>query len=567
MNRTLATIALALAAAVALPASPLAGADGQVPDGHIEAAACPDWLERTYRIAGLTSELGLDAELGEDLARIQACVERDSGRTRPVIPTGWCDNFLKVHCSAFDLLDTLAEAQLARCESDLDSWLDEAEGERREAWRECARDQLFERYARQGGSLGPDDCRAAVLEGCGAPGDSPESASRGAWPQWGGPDRDFRAPAAELATSWAESGPPTLWSRPLGEGYSAILFESGRLYTMYRDGTDEVVVALDARNGATIWEHRYRQELHPKHLSQYGDGPRSTPLLLDDRLFTVGVAGRLLALDKASGDLLWSRELWGEEVGGEFQGSGYSSSPLGHGGRVIVPVGGERAGLAAFDAATGSRAWSSGGSRNSYSSPTLLQIAGRAQLVSFMAEEVVALDPESGAPLWSYPHANQWGHNIHLPAVAGGDIVFLSSPQVGSRGLRIVPDGEAYRAEELWSNRRVQLYHVSSIQEGDWVYGSTGVSSPAFMVAVNLRTGETAWRERGMAKANCVEADGRLVILDEDGSLHLATATPEAFSIEARTQLFDGVSWTVPTIVGTTLYARDTERIVAVDLG
>ena len=93
-----------------------------------------------------------------------------------------------------------------------------------------------------------------------------------------------------------------------------------------------------------------------------------------------------------------------------------------------------------------------------------------------------------------------------------------------------------------------------------------GMTSPAFLTAVNARTGEIAWRERGLAKANCVGADGKLVILDEDGKLVLATATPEKLVVHAETQLFDGLAWTVPTIVGTTLYVRDTERILALDL-
>ena len=87
------------------------------------------------------------------------------------------------------------------------------------------------------------------------------------------------------------------------------------------------------------------------------------------------------------------------------------------------------------------------------------------------------------------------------------------------------------------------------------------------MSSINVRTGQIGWRERGFAKANTVEADGRLVILDEDGMLYLATATPEALVVHASTQLLDRVAWTVPTIVGKTLYVRDKVQILAVNLG
>ncbi|MDX1503526.1 MAG: PQQ-binding-like beta-propeller repeat protein [Thermoanaerobaculia bacterium] len=395
---------------------------------------------------------------------------------------------------------------------------------------------------------------------------APVGAETPAWPQWGGPGRDFVAPAEPLAESWPEGGPEELWSRPLGDGYSAILFEAGRLYTMYRSGGDEVVVSLDAATGETLWEHRYEQAPHPRHLPQYGDGPRATPLLAGDRLFTVGVAGRLLALDKRDGTPLWSRELWGEEVGGRMVGSGYSSSPLAHEGLVIVPVGGEEIGVAAFDQEEGTLVWASRGSPNSYSSPAIREIAGRRQLLSFMAEELLALDPDTGAELWSFRHGNQWGHNIHMPA-AVDDLLFLSSPQAGSRGLRLVPEGGGYRVEALWSTRRVQLYHVSSVKEGEWIYGSTGVTAPAFLVAMNIRTGEIAWRERGLAKANCVAAGDRLVILDEHGILYLATASPEGFEIHARAPLRDRPAGTGPPGGGPRLFARDLERIRAFELG
>jgi hypothetical protein len=91
-----------------------------------------------------------------------------------------------------------------------------------------------------------------------------------AWTRWGGPNQDFSAPAAGLASSWPETGPATLWNRELGEGYSAILVEGGRLYTMYRAGDEEVAVCLDARTGATLWEYRYRHVPREGHVYAYG---------------------------------------------------------------------------------------------------------------------------------------------------------------------------------------------------------------------------------------------------------------------------------------------------------
>ena len=389
--------------------------------------------------------------------------------------------------------------------------------------------------------------------------------SPAAWRQWGGPTRDFQAPASGLADRWPADGPRRLWRRELGEAYSAILYEDGRLYTMASAGERESVLCLDAATGQTIWETFYP---HPPYVWQrgYGTGPRSTPLLVGDRLFVVGSAGTLTAVSKAEGEILWSRELLGDELAGNSLSHGYSSSPIAWEGAVILPVGGEDAALVAFEQETGEVRWRAHGFRNSYSSPRLARLAGRLQLLVFMTEELVGLDPGSGELLWRYPHANQWGHNVSMPIVVD-DTVFLSSPQAGAAGLEFSREGDEIRYEEIWSTRRVQLYHVSAVVDGEWVYGSTGVTSPSFMTGVNLKTGEIAWKRRGFAKANCVAADGKILILDEDGVLSLATASPEELVVHAETQLLENVAWTAPTLVGSTLYVRDRGQILAVDLG
>ncbi len=386
------------------------------------------------------------------------------------------------------------------------------------------------------------------------------------WLQWGGPSGEFRAPTQNLSVNWPNGGPEQLWSREIGEAYSAILFEDGRLYTMARAGDQESAICLDAVTGETVWERVYK---HTSYEGQrgYGVGPRSTPLIAGDRLFTIGMTGKLMAMNKADGTVLWSQELWGDDFRGNHLEHGYSSSPVAYGDSVIVSVGGEEASLVAFDQKTGSVKWQALSFRNSYSSPRIVQLAGELQLLVFMAEELIGVDPETGVLRWRYEHGNQWDHNISMPLVVDQDTIFLSSPQAGARGLRLSRIGEAIEVEELWLARRVQLYHGSAVRSGDWVYGSTGVTSPAFMTAVNIRTGEIGWRRRGFAKANLVAAGGKLVILDEDGVLYLASATPEELVVHASTQLLDRVAWTAPTIVGEILYVRDKQRILAIDLG
>jgi hypothetical protein len=121
--------------------------------------------------------------------------------------------------------------------------------------------------------------------------------------------------------------------------------------------------------------------------------------------------------------------------------------------------------------------------------------------------------------------------------------------------------------EELWYSRKMRLHHGNAVRIGDYIYGSSGDFGPAFFMAMNIKTGKVAWRERGFKKATCVYADGKLIILDEDGELTLATATPGGLTVHAKCKVAERYAWAAPTLVGKTLYIRDRQHIMALDLG
>ncbi len=407
------------------------------------------------------------------------------------------------------------------------------------------------------------------------------------WTQWGGPRHDFKAPAEGVADSWGEHGPKVLWTRELGDGYSTILVEDGRLYTMYRAGDQEAVICLDAATGETIWEHRYDHDPHEGHVTQFGVGPRATPLISGDRIYTIGVAGMMHSLNKHTGEVVWGHNLWGEVFGGNKLAHGYASSPIAYKDMVIALVGHESSdgeggdgdgegdggngdgggkSIVAFDKEDGSVVWANLRYENSYSTPQILRVDGQEQLVAFMAKELIGVDPETGEELWRYPQENQFEQNINPPTLVDGRYLFLSSPQAGARGLKLTNKDGKTEVEELWSSRKIQFYHVTSVNDGDWVYGSSGTRSPAFMSAVNVKTGEIPWRKRGIGKANSVYADGRVIVLDEDGKLYLTTASPEDLTIHSEAEILDRVAWSAPTIVGRNMYVRDKVKIMALDL-
>jgi len=385
------------------------------------------------------------------------------------------------------------------------------------------------------------------------------------WIQWGGPSRNFISNSKGLAASWPEKGPRQLWSRPLGQGHSSIIVSGNTLYTMYSEGEQEVVIALAADTGKTIWEHKYEAPTAGMNYKE-GLGPHSTPLLAGDRLFTVGAIGKFYALDRKTGKVLWFHDLW-KEYNGTKMGRGYSCSPLLYKNTIILTLGGAGQTLIAFDPSDGKVVWKNQSLDMSPSSPIIINVDGQDQLVAFMGKQIAGVDPNNGELLWSHPHATDWGLNISTPVWGNDNLLFLSSAYSGgSRVLKLTQAGGKTTVSELWFHRRLRIHHGTAIRIGDYVYGSSGDFGPAFFAAVNVKTGEIAFQDRSFPKTSFLYADGKLIMLDEDGNLALATTSAEGLKVISKVSLMKNLAWTVPTLVGTKLYVRDRQTIAALDL-
>ena len=393
-----------------------------------------------------------------------------------------------------------------------------------------------------------------------------EAQAQSDWLQWGGPSRNFTTNSKGLAASWPATGPKRLWTRPLGSGHSAILASGNMLYTMYNQGEQEVAVALAADTGKTIWEYKYDAPSPSGMDYEYGVGPHSTPLLVGDLLYTVGATGKVFALDKKTGQVAWSHDLW-KEYAGTKMGRGYSCSPIAYKNTVILTLGGQGQTLIAFNQKDGTVAWKNQTLDMSPSSPIIVNVDGQDQLIAFLGKVVAGIDPNNGNLLWSHPHVTEWGLNISTPVWGSDNLLFISSAYSGgSRVLKLTQKEGKTTAEEIWFHRRMRLHHGTAIRIGDYVYGSSGDFGPAFLAAVNVKTGEIAYQDRSFPKSNLLLAEGKLIILDEDGNLALATATPTELKVISKVSVMKNLAWTVPTLVGTKLYLRDRHTIMALDL-
>jgi outer membrane protein assembly factor BamB len=389
--------------------------------------------------------------------------------------------------------------------------------------------------------------------------------------------RDFKVETSGLADEWPKEGPPKLWHRELGDGYAGMAVDGGRLYTMYRrvpEDEIEYTVALDAKSGVTLWEKGAASPI-TENMARFGPGPHSTPLVVDDRLYSVGANLDFRCFDATSGEILWEHDLL-ETYKFVVPTYGYAASPLAYGSAVIVPVVGDEHAhqkLVALDQKSGAVVWEServdrGTSEHcAYASPYVIRFSGEDQLLFMTNEQLVGLDPQDGRLLWTHPCSSGTGVNVSTPVFDGKDIVFVSSAyDSGARAIRLKRRDGRTETEELWYSRKLRIHHGNAMLLGDHVYASSGDFGSALFLGMNVLTGKRAWADRRFAKANCVYADGKLIILDENGQLALATATPDGLDVRSTCQVTERLSWTVPTLVGTTLYVRDRKHIMALDL-
>lgn len=377
------------------------------------------------------------------------------------------------------------------------------------------------------------------------------------WTGWRGPLRNGVLTGVTAPKVW----PPALtkqWRSEVGLGYSTPLVVGNRVFAFGRQGEEEVMSALDAATGKTIWRTAYPAPFKlPDGTGKHGLGPKSTPVYADGRVFALGLSSIFSAYDAKTGKLLWQKPAAAAQPK-----YGTAMSPLADKGLVFVHLGGHDSGaLTAFDAATGAVKWSWTGDGPGYASPQFAELGGVRQLIAFTQEYLVGLDPASGALLWKQPFRNQFWTNIVTPVVYR-DTVVVSANMVGTAAYRVAKAAQGWTVTEVWKNADVQMNLSNPVLRGTTLIGMSAKNSGQF-VAMDITTGQVAWKTQGREADNASIADIGSVLLVLKDSAELLVARPGAsgFDVIERYTVADSATYGQPAIVGNRLYVKDNDGL------
>jgi outer membrane protein assembly factor BamB len=384
------------------------------------------------------------------------------------------------------------------------------------------------------------------------------------WPQFLGPTRNGISTETGLLAAWSKEGPPKLWDRTVGAGFSSPVVAGERLILFHRVDNDEVVECLDAATGQSRWKFAYET----KYVDDFGfdEGPRATPVIAGDRVYTLGADGDLHCLELATGKKVWSHRLNAEyQVRKGFFGVG--GSPLLDDGKLFVNVGGRDAGIVALEAGTGKELWKATRHEASYSSPTAATVAGTRHIIFLTREGIVSLDPATGAIRFSkqWRSKNRNSVNAATPLIVD-DVLFVSAEyNTGAFAGRIGKDS----LQEIWSGENILSNHYNTcIPYQGYLYGIDGRADigVAQLRCVELKSGTVKWSESPFGCASLILAEGRLIALTEKGELVLIEATPAGYREKARATLLEKPCRSAPALSNGRLFARDPKRLVCWNL-
>lgn len=383
------------------------------------------------------------------------------------------------------------------------------------------------------------------------------------WTQWRGASRDGTVVSEVLPTTWPTST-KHVWKVDVGEGYSSPVVSNGRVFVHSRIDPDEIVTAVDIATGKVLWRQTYPAAFAKNQYAvQMAKGPNSTPIVVAERVYTLGVTGILSAWKTADGSLAWRKDFAGLiDTSKLFCGT--AMSPMLEGGKLIVQVGSDVHGgrVLALDPVSGAEVWAWKGAGPGYASPVAFTAGGVRQIVTLTNESIVGIDASTGASLWSVPFADEWHENIVTPIWTGTHLIVTGVRQ-GTQAYTIAQESGTWQPRQAWKNADVTMYTSAPVVADGTVYGISAKRKGQF-VALDAASGALRWSSSGREgeHASVMLTPKHVLFLTNAGDLVVTRREAATFVEERRIELDASETWAVPAFVQGGLLVRDARSLV-----
>lgn len=384
-----------------------------------------------------------------------------------------------------------------------------------------------------------------------------------AWNQWRGAARDGNVNAvAPLA--WPKELKEQ-WKTIVGVGHSSPVAGDGKIFIFARRDDEEVIAALD-ETGKELWKssNPVAYEMHSAARG-HGKGPKSTPIVYEGKIFTLGITGVLSSHDTKTGKLIWRNE-FAKQFPSTSPAFGTAMSPLISNGLLIAHVGGDNNGaLMAFNPETGKVIWSYKAGP-AYASPVLATIDGLRQLVTFTQRELVGLDAATGELLWTIAAKTAYDENCNTPIIYR-ETVIVSLEEGGIVALRPTKQGKEWTTKEVWRNRENELHMNSPVLQGNLLFGLSA-KNKGQLFALDADTGKSVWQGPGRAGENAaiLNMGGTLLVLTNEARLLVQPATGKSFGPIAEYTVANSPTWAHPLILGDRILVKDETTLRSLSL-
>ncbi len=379
--------------------------------------------------------------------------------------------------------------------------------------------------------------------------------------QWRGENRDGTYNETGLLKEWPSNGPELIWHYDgLGVGHASAAVTEKAVYTSGTIGGTGFVIAFD-HNGKQIWKTEYGKEW-----VESWDGVRTTPLIIDNKLYLMSAYGVIYCMNKDNGEIIWKVDVM-KKYGGVNIKWGITENLAFHENKLFCTIGGNEHNVIALNKNTGELIWSNKGNAetSAYCSPTVINHKGKNIFVTQTANSILGFDVNTGELLWKHTQTNRYSVHANTPIYRNGQIYIVSGYGKGGVMLKLSDDGK--KVTELWRNTDIDHKSGSFVVANGRIYGSVDRGNK--WSCIDWNTGKTLYSANIFKSGNIIYSDGMLYCYSEAGEIALLEPKENKFAVKGQFRVPYGSNqhWAHLVIGNKRLYVRHGESLMVYNIG